>query len=628
MKMFVVFVILLHVSQHALAVVVEVNEGERSVLLSCLYPDYILEDNSTVMWTRSDLNPKSVHIRREIGDNLRGQNQRYSRRTSMNRYAFIIKDFSLTLRKPTTTDSGDYTCSISAGGKERRLRDIQLQVKEQQVEVKVEKGVQSVILPCKTTPDLPEGTTVEWTRSDLGLITVHEYSNRNDELMTQDEVYRDRTKMNEDLLRTGDLSLTLKQPTVRDTGGYICTIYRDKDILRQKVVLQVKKPFPSWFKDLLVLLFVFVIFGGLLYYLRHYYMSDYQVEVDSGVESVKLPCKTIFKFLKHTKVEWRDRNNRKVHVYHNGSDQVREQHRFYRNRTEMKRNLLKPGDLSLTLTYPTDDDNSTYTCTVYSRKGNILATKNVQLHVRVPQVEVDSGEASVLLPCKTTINLPKDAKVEWMTKFNRKVHVYETGSDQLEDQDNYYRDRTLMNKDLLKTGDLSLTLKYPTDWDTDIYTCTVYSREGKKILMKQVELKVRVCQVEVEEGAESVELPFKTTQDLPADAKVVWWNNDDRKVHMYKNGSDQPGEQHQVYRDRTKMKRRSLLKSGDLSLTLKQPTERDSGRYSCRVYGEIKRYKRVLLRVKGRVQVQYHTADIRNRSSSIDLTPLMTDQSV
>uniref|UniRef100_A0A3P8PD11 Ig-like domain-containing protein n=1 Tax=Astatotilapia calliptera TaxID=8154 RepID=A0A3P8PD11_ASTCA len=115
-----------------------------------------------------------------------------------------------------------------------------LVLSDQQVEVTVREGSQSVILPCNTTSDLPEDSTVEWTRSDLGLITVHEYSNRNDELMTQDEVYRDRTKMNEDLLRTGDLSLTLKHPTVKDTGRYICTIYRDKDILTQKVVLQVK----------------------------------------------------------------------------------------------------------------------------------------------------------------------------------------------------------------------------------------------------------------------------------------------------------------------------------------------------------------------------------------------------
>uniref|UniRef100_A0A3Q0R745 Ig-like domain-containing protein n=1 Tax=Amphilophus citrinellus TaxID=61819 RepID=A0A3Q0R745_AMPCI len=110
---------------------------------------------------------------------------------------------------------------------------------DQQVEVKVEEGSESVILPCRT-PDLPEDTRVDWTRSDLGLLVVHEYSSKSGQFMTQDDFYRERTKVNEDLLRIGDLSLTLKQPTGKDTGRYICTIYRDKDILRQKVVLQVK----------------------------------------------------------------------------------------------------------------------------------------------------------------------------------------------------------------------------------------------------------------------------------------------------------------------------------------------------------------------------------------------------
>ncbi|KAL4008786.1 hypothetical protein ACER0C_002638 [Sarotherodon galilaeus] len=616
-------------SQHALAVVVEVNEGERSVQLPCLFSGFIPED-STLMWNRSDLDPKSVHLRREGGDDVRGQNQCYSRRTSMNRYAFITKDFSLTLRKPTKTDSGNYTCSISAGGEERRLRDIQLQVKghvlvkndskvphsitggqayelsalgyvfenyttesDEQKMVTVREGSKSVILPCSTKPNVSEDTTVEWTRSDLGLIMVDAYPNRNDDPMTQDDLYTNRTKMNEDLLRTGDLSLTLKKPTERDSGGYICTIHKDKDILRQKVVLQVKV---------------------------------YIVEVDSGVESVLLPCKAIVRFLENPRVEWKDRDDRTVHVYENGCDQHEQQHRFYRGRTEMNRNPLEFRDLSLTLKHPTDDDNSTYTCTIYSREGKTLKKKQVELRVRVPQVDVDSGEASILLPCKTTQNLPRNAKIEWWDRFNRKVHMYENGSDQLEDQGNRYRDRTQINEDLLETGDLSLTLKYPTDWDADIYTCTVCNREGKKILMKQVELKVRVCEVEVEEGAESVQLPYKTTENPPEDAKVVWWDIDDRKVHVFNNGSHQSGEQHQVYRDRTEMNE-DLLRTGDLSLTLKQPTVRDSGGYRCRVYGEIKRYKRVLLRVKGRDQVQDQTGDIRNRSSSTDLTPLMADQS-
>ncbi|XP_042072479.1 uncharacterized protein LOC121813070 isoform X2 [Haplochromis burtoni] len=110
--------------------------------------------------------------------------------------------------------------------------------------------------------------------------------------------------------------------------------------------------------------------------------------------------------------------------------------------------------------------------------------------LHVPQVEVDSGVESVQLPFKTTFHLPEDAKVEWMDMKNRKVHVYENGSDQPEEQDTVYKDRTKMNEELMKTGDFTLTLKYPTDGDNRTYTCTVYSSEGNILLKKQVELKV------------------------------------------------------------------------------------------------------------------------------------------
>uniref|UniRef100_A0A669EFU4 Ig-like domain-containing protein n=1 Tax=Oreochromis niloticus TaxID=8128 RepID=A0A669EFU4_ORENI len=90
-----------------------------------------------------------------------------------------------------------------------------------------------------------------------------------------------------------------------------------------------------------------------------------------------------------------------------------------------------------------------------------------------------------------------------------------------------------------------------------------------------------------------------TSKNLPEDSKVEWLDNY-RKVHLYMNGSDQPEEQHQVYRDRTKVNE-DLLKTGDLSLTLKLPTEADSGGYRCLVWRKetLIRKKIVVLKVKG-----------------------------
>uniref|UniRef100_A0A3Q2VTV5 Ig-like domain-containing protein n=1 Tax=Haplochromis burtoni TaxID=8153 RepID=A0A3Q2VTV5_HAPBU len=119
------------VSQHALAVLVQVYEAAKVALLPCRFSGFI-PDQPTVMWTRSDLDPKTVHMTQEGGDDLTGQNQHYSGRTSMMVDALNTGDFSLTVRKPQRTDVGNYTCTMSDGTGERRLTDVQLQVKGQQ----------------------------------------------------------------------------------------------------------------------------------------------------------------------------------------------------------------------------------------------------------------------------------------------------------------------------------------------------------------------------------------------------------------------------------------------------------------------------------------------------------------
>ncbi|CAI5682867.1 unnamed protein product [Oreochromis niloticus] len=116
--------------------------------------------------------------------------------------------------------------------------------------------------------------------------------------------------------------------------------------------------------------------------LKVYICENYREEVDSGVESVQLPCKTTAHLAEGAKVEWMDSGDHRVHVFQNGLDQPVEQSQDYRGRTGMYANLVKTGDLSLFLDRPTERDTNIYTCSVYSREGNILLMKQVKLYVR------------------------------------------------------------------------------------------------------------------------------------------------------------------------------------------------------------------------------------------------------
>ncbi|XP_030578971.1 V-set domain-containing T-cell activation inhibitor 1-like [Archocentrus centrarchus] len=106
MKTLLLLLLFINVSQHALAVVMEVYAGEKSILLPCQFSGFPPEDDPAVMWTRSDLDPKSVHLLQKGGDDLRGQNQHYSGRTSVRSDALKTGNYSLTLRNPQLTDSG------------------------------------------------------------------------------------------------------------------------------------------------------------------------------------------------------------------------------------------------------------------------------------------------------------------------------------------------------------------------------------------------------------------------------------------------------------------------------------------------------------------------------------------
>ncbi|XP_030611028.1 uncharacterized protein LOC115798342 [Archocentrus centrarchus] len=388
MKMLVVFVILLQDSQHALGL--EVYEGVESVPLPCRA--FSVPEFAMLVWSRYDLSLPIIHRRSRAGDELSDQNQHYSSRTSMKTDSMQTGDFSLTLRKPILSDSSSYTCTLTAFGREQTLAEIHLQVKvsHRVFTLEVYKGAESVLLPCQI-PFVSGPTTVVWSRYDLSLPTVHQHQQEGKQLEEQNQRYRDRTSMKADALQTGNFSLTLRKPHIFDSGNYTCTIRMMGEEPRlTDVHLQVKEPyvFPieAWVLLAVLVITITVVLGVYLWGLLK---KVPQVEVDSGVESVQLPCKATVHLPADAKVEWKVDYDTKVHAYQSGSDQLEGQHQVYRDRTKTNEDLLKTGDLSLTMKNPTERDNYTYTCTVYSREGNIVLRKQVELNVREPNMEKD-----------------------------------------------------------------------------------------------------------------------------------------------------------------------------------------------------------------------------------------------
>lgn len=488
--------ILVLVSQHALAAKVEVYEGAESVLLPCRV-SFLLED-TTVTWSHPgpDLNHTTVHRQHEDRDELEGQNQRYSGRTSMTANEVDPKDLSLTLSTPQVSDSGSYDCIISKQKDQLTLTNVQLEVKVDMLEVEAKEGSEFVQLPCQTTSPLSDDATVEWSRSEPIPMIVHMFPNSSTELpKKQDEFFCGRTRMQEDSLKTGDLSLSLKYPSERDNGRYICTVHTGTDVLRQRVVLfYVKGQIPAWAAAVLSIMVIsLVLGGGFAAFFWYYFKMVFTLEVDEGVESVQLPFRTTPNLPDNSTVKWTcfslGLKANTVHVYSNSKEQPGV---TYNDRTKMSEDPLTSGDLSLTLRKPQSRDSGIYICTI-SRRKLVLNQKRLRLNVRVPQVKVSEGAECAVLPWKTLFPPPEKATIEWSRHepWPMMVHVYQSGSNCLEKQTWFYRGRTNMEEeDPHKTRNLSLVLNQPTLLDSGEYICTI-KEDGRIVKRKSLRLCVR-----------------------------------------------------------------------------------------------------------------------------------------
>ncbi|XP_038134947.1 uncharacterized protein LOC119779386 [Cyprinodon tularosa] len=222
----------------------------------------------------------------------------------------------------------------------------------EEVDVTVSEDV--VRLPFKTLAHLPHDAKVVWNHTDKPN-TVHEYQECQNQLERQNHEYQDRTDMRPDAVKTKDLTLTLKDPKLEDSGVYISTIYnKDGKILARKTVMLT---------------------------VRVYKVE--KVSVDEGKRSVVLPFHATRRLLSEgITVEWRltDVEDTMLYKYQTGQH-IPAEDQDYGGHTEMNEDPLTTGDLSLTIRdFPLTD--GVYTCTIYDENGKRLQQKVVVLIVR------------------------------------------------------------------------------------------------------------------------------------------------------------------------------------------------------------------------------------------------------
>lgn len=89
--------------------------------------------------------------------------------------------------------------------------------------IKVEEGV-DVSLPCHLDPPRDvSGYTVDWKR-DGQERPVHVYRDRMDDPVSQMGDFRNRTSLNHENLRRGNLTLCISSVRLSDTGSYKCFV--------------------------------------------------------------------------------------------------------------------------------------------------------------------------------------------------------------------------------------------------------------------------------------------------------------------------------------------------------------------------------------------------------------------
>ncbi|XP_069613863.1 HERV-H LTR-associating protein 2 [Ranitomeya imitator] len=189
-------------------------------------------------------------------------------------------------------------------------------------------------------------------------------------------------------------------------------------------------------------------------------------------KDVILPCS--FKPEEGVVIHWTTRDSKKVHSYFRTTDQLENQDKSYAGRTSLFLNEISKGNASLQIRNLKKSDENTYNCYVSTKAGPM----EQEISLQVIGAILGEQNRNVILSC--SFKPGEDVVIHWTTRDKKNVHSYFRTTDQLENQDKSYANRTSLFLEEISKGNASLQIRNLRKNYENMYKCYVGTKAEKK----------------------------------------------------------------------------------------------------------------------------------------------------
>uniref|UniRef100_A0AAZ1XUZ0 Ig-like domain-containing protein n=1 Tax=Oreochromis aureus TaxID=47969 RepID=A0AAZ1XUZ0_OREAU len=205
----------------------------QNVTLTCRAPN---NKTRVVKWSRADLGDKHVLLYQDDQFVPANQHPSFKDRVDLQDRQMKDGDVSLILKDVTINDAGTYECHIYMEETHslKILSIIYLSVVfPPDLKIITAESGQDVTLTCQA-PNT-NIRVVRWKRTDLGDVCRLVVENGNLVPANQHPSYKNRVDLQDRQMKDGDVSLILKDVTIKDAGTYECRVFMNETHSRELI---------------------------------------------------------------------------------------------------------------------------------------------------------------------------------------------------------------------------------------------------------------------------------------------------------------------------------------------------------------------------------------------------------